>query len=87
MVYSKASNELASTHGYSLNQIITLNLPNIKKITLTWLSYRVLYLSLSPDRQSIVSSAGDKMLKFWKVFPPFKNDYNSKLFPSNRDCR
>ncbi len=88
LVFSKTSNELASTHGYSLNQIITWKLPNMEKqITLTGHSYRVLYLSLSPDGQSIVTAAGDKMLKFWNVFPPFKNDYDSKLFPSNNDCR
>ena len=88
LVFSKTSNELASTHGYSLNQIITWKLPNMeKKTTLTGHSYRVLYLSLSPDGQSIVTAAGDKILKFWNVFPPFKNDYGSNLFPSNRDCR
>jgi len=88
LVFSKSSNELVSTHGYSLNQINVWKLPNMQKIaTLTGHSFRVLYLSLSPDGQSIVTGAGDKTLKFWNVFPPFKNDCNSKLFPSNKDFR
>ena len=88
MVFSKTSNELVSTHGYSLNHINIWKLPNMKKIyTMTGHSFRVLYLSLSPDGQSIVTGAGDKKLKFWNIFPPFKNDYNSKLFPSNKDFR
>ena len=86
LVFSKSSNELVSTHGYSLNQINVWKLPNMQKIkTLTGHSFRVLYLSLSPDGQSIVTGAGDKTLKFWNIFPPFKNNYNSRLFPSNKD--
>ena len=86
LVFSKSSNELVSTHGYSLNQINVWKLPNMQKIkTLTGHSFRVLYLSLSPDGQSIVTGAGDKTLKFWNIFPPFKNNLNSKLFPSNKD--
>ena len=88
LVFSKSSNELVSTHGYSLNQINVWKLPYMQKIaTLTGHSFRVLYLSLSPDGQSIVTGAGDKTLKFWNIFPPFKNNYNSKLFPSNKDFR
>ena len=88
LVFSKSSNELVSTHGYSLNQINVWKLPNMQKIaTLTGHSFRVLYLSLSPDGQSIVTGAGDKTLKFWNIFPPFKSNCNSKLFPSNKDYR
>ena len=88
LLFSKSSNEFVSTHGYSLNQINVWKLPNMQKIkTLTGHSFRVLYLSLSPDGQSIVTGAGDKTLKFWNIFPPFKNNYNSKLFPSNKDYR
>jgi cell division cycle 20-like protein 1 (cofactor of APC complex) len=88
LVFSKSSNELVSTHGYSLNQINVWKLPNMQKIaTLTGHSFRVLYLSLSPDGQSIVTGAGDKTLKFCNIFPPFKSNCNSKLFPSNKDYR
>jgi WD40 repeat protein len=30
---------------------------------------RVLYLSMSPDGQSVVTGAGDETLRFWTLFP------------------
>ena len=37
-------------HGYSLNQIIVWKYPTMQKVaTLTGHTYRVLYLSMSPD--------------------------------------
>ena len=38
-------------------------------ITLTGHSYRVLYLSISPDGSTIVTGAGDETLRFWNIFP------------------
>ena len=88
LVFSKTSNELISTHGFSLNQINIWKLPNLTKTaTLIGHTFRVLYLGLSPNGQNIVTGAGDQTLKFWNVFPPFKADNNSNLFPSNRDFR
>jgi cell division cycle 20-like protein 1 (cofactor of APC complex) len=88
LVFSKTVNELVSTHGYSLNQIITWKLPSMTKIaTLTGHTYRVLYLGLSPDGQNIVTGAGDQTLRFWSIFPPMKNNENSLLFPSSTDLR
>ena len=88
LLFSKTSNELVSTHGYSLNQINIWALPNMKKIgTLIGHNYRVLYLSLSPDGQSIVTGAGEKTIKFWNVFPPKKEGSWNDLFPSTRDYR
>ena len=81
-------NELVSTHGFSLNQIILWKLPSMSKIaTLTGHTYRVLYLGLSPDGQNIVTGAGDETLRFWNLFPSFKMDSISSLFPSNKDIR
>jgi cell division cycle 20-like protein 1 (cofactor of APC complex) len=57
---------------------------------------RVLYLSLSPDGQSIVTGAGDETLRFWNVFPSVSNrnfggkgilSSQSQLFPSGMDMR
>ena len=46
----------------------------MKKITtLTGHSFRVLYLSMSPNGQTIVTGAGDETLRFWKIFPEKKN--------------
>jgi cell division cycle 20-like protein 1 (cofactor of APC complex) len=48
-MFSKTSNEIVSTHGYSLNQIIVWKYPSMQKVaTLTGHSFRVLYLSMSP---------------------------------------
>eukprot|EP00276_Gloeochaete_wittrockiana_P010950 CAMPEP_0184656362 /NCGR_PEP_ID=MMETSP0308-20130426/16447_1 /TAXON_ID=38269 /ORGANISM="Gloeochaete witrockiana, Strain SAG 46.84" /LENGTH=462 /DNA_ID=CAMNT_0027093457 /DNA_START=94 /DNA_END=1479 /DNA_ORIENTATION=- len=66
LVWSKNVNEIASTHGYSQNQIIVWRYPSMSKVvTLTGHTMRVLYLSMSPDGQSIVTGAGDETLRFW----------------------
>lgn len=98
-MFSKTVNEIVSTHGYSLNQIIVWQYPTMQKIaTLTGHTYRVLYLSMSPDGQSVVTGAGDETLRFWNMFPSMK-DINSNgecggmvsrestLFPSTMDMR
>jgi cell division cycle 20-like protein 1 (cofactor of APC complex) len=49
LLFSKTTNEIVSTHGYSQNQIIVWKYPSMKKvITLTGHSFRVLYLAMSP---------------------------------------
>ncbi|XP_009802992.1 B-type cell cycle switch protein ccs52A-like [Nicotiana sylvestris] len=74
LVWSKNVNELVSTHGYSQNQIILWRYPTMSKIaTLTGHTYRVLYLVISPDGQTIVTGAGDETLRFWNVFPSPKS--------------
>ena len=74
LMFSKTSNEIVSTHGYSLNQIIVWKYPSMQKVsTLTGHSYRVLYLSMSPCGQNIVTGAGDETLRFWNIFPSMKN--------------
>ncbi|KAL5577415.1 hypothetical protein UlMin_019114 [Ulmus minor] len=65
LVWSKNVNELVSTHGYSQNQIILA--------TLTGHSYRVLYLSISPNGHIIVTRASDETLRFWNAFPSPKS--------------
>ncbi|KAL9190549.1 hypothetical protein ACHAXT_000255 [Thalassiosira profunda] len=85
LAFSKNCNELVSTHGYSLNQIVVWKYPSMQKIaTLTGHTYRVLYLALSPDGSTIVTGAGDETLRFWQVFPgPQKeNKAGGLLFPS-----
>lgn len=36
--------------------------------SLTGHTYRVLYLAMSPDGQTVVTGAGDETLRFWKCF-------------------
>ena len=83
LTFSKNVNEIVSTHGYSLNEIIIWKYPSMTKVsTLTGHTYRVLYLSLSPDGQTIVTGAGDETLRFWNVFPPSEAKSNT-LFGSS----
>ena len=52
-----------STHGYSQNQIIVWKHPTMTKLaTLTGHTFRVLYLAVSPDGQTIVTGAGERVL-------------------------
>ncbi|GAB4856952.1 Fizzy- protein [Ancistrocladus abbreviatus] len=74
LAWSKNVNELVSTHGYSQNQIIVWRYPSMSKLaTLTGHTFRVLYLAISPDGQTIVTGAGDETLRFWNVFPSPKS--------------
>ena len=74
LMWSKNVNEMVSTHGYSLNQIIVWKYPSMQKVaTLQGHSLRVLYLAMSPDGQSIVTGAGDETLRFWNIFPGVRN--------------
>jgi cell division cycle 20-like protein 1 (cofactor of APC complex) len=90
LMWSTSVNELVSTHGYSLNQIIVWKYPTMQKlVTLTGHTYRVLYLAMSPDGQTIVTGAGDETLRFWGVFPGPRGRCNSNslgtLLPSEVD--
>jgi cell division cycle 20-like protein 1 (cofactor of APC complex) len=86
LAWSKNCNEIVSTHGYSLNQIVVWKYPTMTKMaTLTGHTYRVLYLSVSPDGSTIVTGAGDETLRFWQVFPGPQKEGSSDggmLFPS-----
>lgn len=69
LVWSPYANEFVSTHGYSQNQILVWRYPSLQQLaTLTGHTYRVLYLSISPDGETIATGAGDETLRFWNVF-------------------
>jgi cell division cycle 20-like protein 1 (cofactor of APC complex) len=91
LMFSRNSKELVSTHGYSQNQIVIWSTPTFSKVaTLTGHTYRVLYLSMSPDGQTIVTGAGDETLRFWNVFPSSKRVESSQsmfAMPSAYDLR
>ena len=60
-----------------------------KVADLTGHTSRVLFLSMSPDGETIVTGAGDETLRFWNVFPK-KNqgvEKNSLLVEDMRDLR
>ena len=69
LAWSKNSNELVSTHGFSQNQIVVWKYPSMQQVvSLTGHTYRVLYLAMSPDGEVIVTGAGDETLRFWNAF-------------------
>ncbi|ORX39456.1 WD40-repeat-containing domain protein [Kockovaella imperatae] len=79
LMWSKNSNEIVSTHGYSggpvQNQIHIWRYPSMTQVaTLTGHTYRVLYLAMSPDGQTIVTGAGDETLRFWNAFQKGKGE-------------
>uniref|UniRef100_A0A7S1CDR3 CDC20/Fizzy WD40 domain-containing protein n=1 Tax=Bicosoecida sp. CB-2014 TaxID=1486930 RepID=A0A7S1CDR3_9STRA len=92
VAWSRSSNELVSTHGYSLNQVIVWRYPDMSKVaTLTSHTSRVLYMALSPDGCTVVTGAGDETLRFWNVFPPPRHKAAragpSLLVPAGLDIR
>lgn len=75
LAWSKNSNELVSTHGYSQNQIVVWKYPSMTQVaSLTGHTFRVLYLAMSPDGQTVVTGAGDETLRFWKCFGKRERD-------------
>lgn len=70
LMFSKSVNEIVSTHGYSQNEINIWKYPRMEKIaTLTGHTFRVLYLAMNPEGNTIVTGAGDETLRFWNIFP------------------
>lgn len=72
MLYSPVSNELVTTHGYSLNQI---NLwrwgsnGSLEKIeSLMGHKSRVLYLAGESAGGKIITGAGGDEIRLWKMF-------------------
>ncbi|XP_050529116.1 fizzy-related protein homolog isoform X2 [Daktulosphaira vitifoliae] len=79
LAWSKNTQELVSTHGYSQNQIVVWKYPSMSQIAkLTGHTFRVLYLSMSPDGESIVTGAGDETLRFWNIFSKARSQREPK---------
>lgn len=69
LLFSTLTSELVSTHGYSQNAINIWKYPSMTQVvSLTGHTYRVLYLSMSPAGDTIVTGAGDETLRFWDAF-------------------
>ena len=69
LAFSKNSNEFVSTHGYADNYILVWDFAKMDiKATLKGLKARVVYMSVGPDNERIVTGSGDETLRFWKVF-------------------
>ena len=77
LIFSPNGNEFVSTHGFPNNQVNVWKFPDFTKLkTLEDHKNRVLYLTLSPDGEKIVTGAGanDGSLRFWRVFQPIVKD-------------
>ncbi|WVR09628.1 hypothetical protein IAU60_006701 [Kwoniella sp. DSM 27419] len=88
LMWSRNTNELVSTHGYSggpvSNQIHVWKYPSMTQIaTLTGHTFRVLYLAMSPDGQTIVTGAGDETLRFWNAFQKAKGEVGKGAMAGN----
>ena len=70
MIFSKTTEELVTSHGYSQNLVMVWRTFDLEKVgVLAGHSKRVLFMDLSPNGESVVTGAGDETLRFWKVFP------------------
>ena len=66
--FSKLKEEIITSHGFSTNDVCVWKTKNLQKIcTFSGHSSRVLYMSISPDGNSIVTGAGDETLRFWNL--------------------
>ncbi len=70
-------------HGYSggsvQNQIQVWKYPSMQPIaTLTGHTMRVLYLSMSPKGDTIVTGAGDETLRFWDLNASHKAQHDKR---------
>lgn len=65
--YSKHENELISTHGFSNNEINIWNKQMKRTHVLKGHTQRVLYLSMDPSGNQIVTGAADETLRFWDL--------------------
>ena len=74
MTYCNNTNELVSTHGFSLNAVNVWSGESMRKVaSLQGHTYRVLYLSKSPNEDTIVTGSGDQTLRFWRIYTPCKS--------------
>ncbi|CCF56083.1 hypothetical protein KAFR_0A06480 [Kazachstania africana CBS 2517] len=74
LVWSKNTDEIVTSHGFSKYNLTLWNYPNLDPIAiLKGHSFRVLHLTLSADGTTIVSGAGDETLRYWKLFEKQKH--------------
>ncbi|KAF9077150.1 WD40-repeat-containing domain protein [Rhodocollybia butyracea] len=74
LVWSKNTNEIVSTHGFSCltvpNQICIWKYPTMRMVSsLRGHSDRVQHIALSPDGNTIATASSDETLRFWEIFP------------------
>ncbi|KAL4443096.1 hypothetical protein ABPG74_002163 [Tetrahymena malaccensis] len=69
LLFSPDQNEFVCAHGFEYNKVTVWKYPTMTQIAeLEGHQSRVLFMSMAPDNQTIVTGAGDETLKFWKIF-------------------
>lgn len=69
MLWSKNTDEIVTSHGYSKFNLTIWDYPTLDPIAiLKGHTFRVLHLTLSADGTTVVSGAGDETLRYWKLF-------------------
>jgi len=69
MIWSRNTDEIVTSHGYSKYNLTLWDFPSMDPIAiLKGHSFRVLHLTLSADGTTVVSGAGDETLRYWKLF-------------------
>lgn len=91
MIWSKNTDEIVTSHGYSKYNLTLWDFPSMDPIAiLKGHSFRVLHLTLSADGTTVVSGAGDETLRYWKLFDKPKNKIptsSSVIFNSSNRIR
>lgn len=90
MVWSKSTDEVLTSHGYSRYNLTLWNFPTMDPVAiLKGHSFRVLHLTLSADGTTVVSGAGDETLRYWKIFdkPRAKAKPDSVIFSAFNQIR
>ncbi|KAI8896488.1 WD40-repeat-containing domain protein [Globomyces pollinis-pini] len=74
--------EFVSSHGFPNNYLSIWSYPTLNKIAdLPGHDSRILHTSLSPDGQTLATTAADENLKFWNVFESRKNKKKAVIDP------
>ena len=69
MIWSRNTDEIVTSHGYSKYNLTLWDFPSMDPIAiLKGHSFRVLHLTLSADGTTVVSGAGDETLRYWRLF-------------------
>lgn len=90
MLWSKNTDEIITSHGYSKFNLTVWDYPTLDPIAiLKGHSFRVLHLTLSADGTTVVSGAGDETLRYWKLFDKlkFRPQTDSPIFSSLNQIR
>ncbi|KAG0658610.1 substrate-specific activator of APC-dependent proteolysis [Maudiozyma exigua] len=91
MIWSKNTDEIVTSHGYSKYNLTLWDFPSMDPIAiLKGHSFRVLHLTLSADGTTVVSGAGDETLRYWKLFDKPKSKIptsSSVIFNSSNRIR